>query len=680
MTRSLALGNGKLLVAFDTDYNLRDMFYPRIGMENHTNGDRSRLGFWCDGTFAWSGEPAWRREIRYEPDSLNGAVTLSHEALGIVVHVEDCVDFALPVLVRKFVIEPTSRKDVRIFLHLDLHICGNAVGDAAFYDPDARAIVHYKDVRYFLHGGIGANGAVDQFACGQKEFDGKEGTWRDAEDGVLSASAVAQGSVDSVIALHATGDPQRERTIYAWLACGEHIDDVERIAENVRKDPARYIARTRNYWQLWCNKEAPDFGPMDGELVEQFKRSLLTIRTHVDAGGGIVAATDSDVAAVSSDTYSYVWARDGSAIAFALDEAGYHELANRFFAFCGSVIDRRGYFLHRYNADGTLASSWHTRYENGQARLPIQEDETGLTLWALWHHFNLTHSMESIEELYGKLIRPAGRFLRTYVDDLGLCQPSYDLWEERWGIHAFTVGVVYGGLRGAQNFADAFGEKDDAHQLSDAADRLARSVRSHFFDPAQRRIARMLTCAGDGSYEADWTPDAAAASVVLFGMFDPKDELVGPALDSVFERIAVKTQVGGYARYPGDTYFRNAGEPADIPGNPWFVTTLWRARIAIARATDTEELEHALPLLQWAARHALPSGLLSEQVDPLTGAPQSVSPLIWSHAEYVTAFLAYLDKYSTLKLCPSCGRPLYMREHERLHEQHEKAAALDIVQ
>jgi len=32
---------------------------------------------------------------------------------------------------------------------------------------------------------------VDQWAVGIKEFQGKEGTWRDAEDGLLSGNAVA---------------------------------------------------------------------------------------------------------------------------------------------------------------------------------------------------------------------------------------------------------------------------------------------------------------------------------------------------------------------------------------------------------------------------------------------------------------------------------------------------------
>ncbi len=61
-----------------------------------------------------------------------------------------------------------------------------------------------------------------------------------------------------------------------------------------------------------------------------------------------------------------------------------------------------------------------------------------------------------------------------------------------------------------------------------------------------------------------------------------------------------------------------------------------------------DELGEALELLRWVASRAPPSGVLAEQLDPLTAAPVSVSPLLWSHAEFVIAVCQYLDKYSHL--------------------------------
>src|SRR5205823_3920832 len=78
------------------------------------------------------------------------------------------------------------------------HLGGNAIGDTIFFDPEFNGFVAYKAQRYVL-----INGSVDDqfgfqsFAIGTKEREGYQGTWRDAEDGVLEAhKAIAQGSVD----------------------------------------------------------------------------------------------------------------------------------------------------------------------------------------------------------------------------------------------------------------------------------------------------------------------------------------------------------------------------------------------------------------------------------------------------------------------------------------------------
>ena len=52
--------------------------------------------------------------------------------------------------------------------------------------------------------------------------------------------------------------------------------------------------------------------------------------------------------------------------------AGHGELSRNFFRFCANVIEEKGYFLHKYNPTGTLASSWHPWTLDGHKVLPIQ--------------------------------------------------------------------------------------------------------------------------------------------------------------------------------------------------------------------------------------------------------------------------------------------------------------------
>jgi hypothetical protein len=43
------------------------------------------------------------------------------------------------------------------------------------------------------------NCRLDHWAIGTKRVRGAEGTWRDAEDGVLGRNAISQGSVDATV-------------------------------------------------------------------------------------------------------------------------------------------------------------------------------------------------------------------------------------------------------------------------------------------------------------------------------------------------------------------------------------------------------------------------------------------------------------------------------------------------
>jgi glucoamylase len=55
-------------------------------------------------------------------------------------------------------------------------------------------------------------------------------------------------------------------------------------------------------------------------------------------------------------------------------------------------------------------------------------------------------------------------------------------------------------------------------------------------------------------------------------------------------------------------------------------------------------LRGALEILEWTQTRALPSGVLAEQVNPLTGEPVSVAPLTWSHSTFVATVMNYLRK------------------------------------
>lgn len=327
---------------------------------------------------------------------------------------------------------------------------------------------------------------------------------------------------------------------------------------------------------------------------------------------------------------------------------GYHELSRAFFNFCGQVVEKEGYFRHKYTPSGRPASSWLPWIRDGRRQLPIQEDETALVIWSLWEHYCRYRDIDFITPLYRPLIKNGANFLMNYRDlATGLPLASYDLWEERQSVQTFTVAAVYGGLLAAANFVAAFGEIELAADYRAGAEALREAAGRWLFLPEERYFARAISFPANGDTpHLDRTVDASICGVFLFGLFPADDPRVVSSLRKVHEVLWCKTVTGGLARYENDPYYRYGLEG---PGNPWFVTTLWYARYLIDVAGSVAELAPAMDLLVWAAAHALPSGVLAEQLEPQSGAPLSVSPLTWSHATYVTTVCAYREKRRVLQ-------------------------------
>ena len=667
MPRDIPVSNGRLLITFDAQYQIRDIYFPHVGKENHTGGYACRFGVWVDGAFAWVSSDGWSRELRYADDSLVTEVRCRNDALGVEIVCNDTVDFFENVYVRRILVRNLADRprQARLYFHNDFRILESDIGDTALYDPTTRALVHYKGDRYFLaSASVGDRQGPDQFATGKKG-GANEGTWRDAEDGNLQGNPIAQGAVDSAFGVDVPLGPREEKTAYYWLAAGRDYNEVLALSGLIGgKGPEALLKRTGAYWRAWINKNEVNFGTLPSRIVELYRRSLLVIRTQLDNNGAVIAANDSDIASLSRDTYSYMWPRDGSLVAYALDIASYSELTRRFFNFCRDLLHRDGYFLHKYTPDGELASSWHPWFSGGEPRLPIQEDETALVLWALWKHFDRHRDIEFLKNLYRPLVKKAADFMVSYRDANGLPKPSWDLWEERWGLHAFTCGAVHAGLRAAARIADFFGETDLAAKYQQAAAEVKAGMARHMYLADEGRFARMVVPDGRGGYAPDRTIDASVYGVWYFGTFAPHDPMVVSTMQTIENRLWVKTDVGGVARYENDYYHQVSKDVEKVPGNPWFICTLWLAQYRIAAAKTLDQLEASLPILEWVASRTLPSGVLAEQINPYTDQPLSVSPLTWSHATVVAAVIEYLKKLETLVVCDGCGRPLYMHDRK----------------
>ena len=207
----------------------------------------SVLGYLQMGNFSWLPD-GWRIHRDYLDESLVTNVELQNDALDIRIVANDAVDFHENLYLKKLVVENLSDKEreIKLFFAHDFRIYGNAIGDTAAFRPETNGLLHYKGERYFLVGIYAKEKfGIEEYAIGNKETGVFEGTWRDAEDGVLSGNPIAQGSVDSVLAIPLKIRGKSKESCFYWICCGKNWEEVKTLNDAVKKKgPDLFLTRT----------------------------------------------------------------------------------------------------------------------------------------------------------------------------------------------------------------------------------------------------------------------------------------------------------------------------------------------------------------------------------------------------------------------------------------------------
>ena len=658
MPKALTLGNGNILVNLDHLGQVRDFYFPYVGLENQVGGHFiHRIGVFVDGTLSWLGDDGWQISVESEDTVLAGKIQAVNQGLGVSLLITDLVYNEKNIFLRRVIVKnlrPNAARSIVLFFNQQFEMYESHMAHTVYYDPVQKVVIHYRNKRAFLINAQIEGRGFDDYSTGVFGAEGKEGTHKDAEDGVLSKNNIEHGQVDSVVGLSASYQPLEEKLVYYWTTVAESIAEAGKLNDYaLEHGPGHLMETTRNFWRAWVTRQNFNFHGLEENLVSLFNKSLLVMRAHVSGNGAIIASGDSNVLQKGKDTYCYVWPRDAAIAALALSEAGDTHVAKLFFGFCDRVIAEGGYFMHKYSPDESLGSSWHPWVRDGQFQLPIQEDGTALVLHTLWRYYEISKDLEFVESVYNSLIKKTADFLVLYRDDrTGLPKPSYDLWEERFGVATFTAASVSGALNSAAKFANLLGKKKSEVIYQEAAQGIRQAILDHLYDHSARRFCKLLRLSGD-ELHYDMTVDASTAhGLSTFDILPPDDERLVREMVETEKALNLSSGIGGLARYQNDAYNRS---DASSIGNPWFITTLWFAQYAIKVAKTEAELEPVKEKLRWCARYMTKSGLLSEQLNPMTGEQLSVSPLVWSHAEYVRTVIQYLDRLEDFGICRACN-------------------------
>lgn len=677
--RAAVLGNGQLYLGWDSSLRLREMFWPRVGLLNHLqeNGD-NRLVLWYDGHAYDLLTDEFVSRGRYLP-GMGFEWTARHRHVSIEVTVHDWVDPYRPVWARavQLSLPPGDRPVPAALYSVQAYAIGeNTIGEQGAFDADRGRLYHFKGALWIAielketgrdetpPAPVAASliGAVAKIRDGGVRFS--------HSDGAVHGPQVDHGLIQSAIGvLWAETRVGKAEYLVGFGRDRQEADAMLDEAGGVDL----VAARSRRYWAALSGPGAV---------------SVKALAAHCDRGGGVLASCDTDVLGDYRDHYRYVWPRDAAMCVSALLRSGLPEYARRYISFCCEAISEEGFFHQRYRSDGTRGSGWHP-WGLPQGDLPVQEDETALCLVSAGEYLEATGDLDCLHEAYVPFIRKAARFVLDYTTEGGaLVRPSYDVWEERRGTFAFTQAACVAGLEAASSIARALGREPDCQDFRDSAGRLLSGLMLHLSDD-ERGYCRGITGISDehSDFDKDWTDDASLFLIPLLllprgraGLPGTRNaDLVAAAWkrsaltwERLKESLAVSipgTEVPGYARYPGDWYFRPDGAHGR-PGNPWLVTTAW---FALSGATlgllSAGELKK---YLSWFQAVTPKTGLMPEQLSCLSGEPLSASPLAWSHA-------MYLDLLSAAKQARDLSSSANLPHTTRWTGQNNRDTLLEVV-
>lgn len=409
---------------------------------------------------------------------------------------------------------------------------------------------------------------------------------------------------------HAVVEASDEAPAVVELRCG-----TEDLTPSPRTEQQRREA-ANSYWSKWLSElSVPE---VEHDLVA---RSALTLRglCNTDTGGIMAAATTSlpeEIGGVRNWDYRYCWLRDGAMTAQALVTLGSTDEAESFLNWLHGVLETLPgperlhplYSLHGASLGPEAVIDSLPGYAGSRpvrvgnlADQQVQLDVFGPVVELTAHLALYTGRLRDVD--WDLVTAMAEAVSHRWFE------PDHGIWEERDvpRHHVYSKVMCWVTLDRALKLAETY---DRAAEPSWAPlrDQIAQDVIKNGWHPE----VQAFTTAYEGS-----DLDAASLHVGLSGLIDPSDERF----------IATVTAIESELR-SGSTvyrYRRDDGLPGDEGGFHLCAAWLIEAYLLTGRRTEAEEL------FQQIVDTAGPTGLLSEEYDPIAERSLGNHPQAYSH-------------------------------------------------
>ncbi len=675
---ALVLSNKKLLVNIDYKGVVKDLYYPNVGEENQLSSNTNPLFFYIDDALVEINEENFSIEIEYLADSLIGEVTYTERAGRFSCKIRNVIFEKETIFFRHIVLTNLSEKplEIKVIFQNNFSLLENSIGDTVIWYQPEGFLWHYKKKRHIA---IGSNTKFYQMSCAAKSDNNGRGAIPNSK-GELNFNPVSTGDVSSCISFFSDLGAKTTGKHLLFYCFAKNKDDLIKLVKKARKTNPNYLIQKQEiassqFLDDFVNIKnvallAKRFSNEDlAQIVKDYQRSILILHSQTNSNGIVTAGNDGQFLKTDGkDHYSYFWPRDGAFAAEALLIIKDMKLFTKVLNASLDLLNDKGYFFHKYlpsakKGTESPGSTWHSYIlESGEEIVPIQQDATSIWLFELVKYLTINNSKETLNR-YAPYLKKLVKFTLKFTflttklssniteyssgfigkpivnfkqyNKTALPLPSYDIWEQYYGIFSYNALLSYFALKKSLTLLSELGEDKLEKEVQEYLPRLKSDISTYLIDDG-KFIKGIRYCRDSVSIIKDNTADS---NLFLIACMDVDNEFdFGKTIAEYDSRLFIQNHIGGVARKENDHYLKLSD---DLPGNPWFLSTMWRGRLALKHG----DFEFAKKILLFVMSHFDSTGLISEQIDPLTGFCYGIKPLTWSHAEYilfVKSFVKYL--------------------------------------
>jgi len=657
---------------------VKDLYYPNVGEENQLSSNTNPLFFYIDDALVEINEENFSIEIEYLADSLIGEVTYTERAGRFSCKIRNVIFEKETIFFRHIVLTNLSEKplEIKVIFQNNLSLLENSIGDTVIWYQPEGFLWHYKKKRHIA---IGSNSKFYQMSCAAKSDNNGKGAIPDSK-GELDFNPVSTGDVSSCISFFSDLGAKTTDKHLLFYCFAKNKDDLIKLVKKARKTNPNYLIQKQEiassqFLDDFVNIKnvallAKRFSNEDlAQIVKDYQRSILILHSQTNSNGIVTAGNDGQFLKTDGkDHYSYFWPRDGAFVAEALVTIKDMKLFIKVLNASLDLLNDKGYFFHKYlpsakKGTESQGSTWHSYIsESGEEIVPIQQDATTIWLYELCKYLTTINAKDTLNR-YAPILKKLVRFTLKFTfltiklssniteyssgfigkpivnfkqyNKTALPLPSYDIWEQYYGIFSYNALLSYFALKNSLTLLSELGEDKLEKEVQEYLPRLKSDISTYLIDDG-KFIKGIRYCRDSVSIIKDNTADS---NLYLIACMDVDNEFdFGETIAEYDSRLFIQNHIGGVARKENDHYLKLSD---DLPGNPWFLSTMWRGRLALKQG----DFEFAKKILLFVMSHFDSTGLISEQIDPLTGFCYGIKPLTWSHAEYilfVKSFVKYL--------------------------------------